>query len=85
MQLRPFQPGRHEHGGSSVSKPGVPGFPSFPQMPCSGPPQYVTLQLEAHLNTCFKRYVYFVAEFDLVEAKELAPLQQLISSLLPSE
>jgi len=48
-------------------------------------PQYVTLQLEAHLNTCFKRYVYFVAEFDLVEAKELAPLQQLISSLLPSE
>lgn len=45
-------------------------------------PQFVTLQLEAHLNTCFKRYVYFVAEFDLVEAKELAPLQQLISSLL---
>ncbi len=32
----------------------------------------------AHLNTCFKHFVYFIQEFDLVDAAELAPLQKLI-------
>ena len=44
--------------------------------------QFAQLQLEKHLNTCFKRYVFFVKEFALVEDKELAPLQQLITSFL---
>ena len=44
--------------------------------------QFAQLKLEPHLNTCFKRYVFFVKEFALVEDKELAPLQQLITSFL---
>jgi len=43
--------------------------------------QFVNLQASAHLNTCFKRFVFFVIEFDLVDRSVLSPLQQLISSL----
>jgi len=41
----------------------------------------VSLGEEAHLNTCFKHFYYFITEFDLVEKKELAPLQELIDNL----
>lgn len=37
---------------------------------------------EAHLNTCFKHFVFFVVEFDLIEEKELAPLKDLIDSFI---
>jgi len=38
---------------------------------------------QPHLNTCFKHFMYFVLEFDLITNKqELAPLQQLIDKLL---
>lgn len=41
------------------------------------------LGAEPHLNTCFKHYMYFVFEFDLIPNKgELAPLQELIDRLL---
>eukprot|EP01126_Amoeba_proteus_P007631 TRINITY_DN12740_c0_g1_i3.p1 TRINITY_DN12740_c0_g1~~TRINITY_DN12740_c0_g1_i3.p1 ORF type:complete len:131 (+),score=22.95 TRINITY_DN12740_c0_g1_i3:395-787(+) len=43
--------------------------------------QIVSLGEEAHLNTCFKHYYYFIEEFDLVDKKELAPLQDLINGL----
>lgn len=33
----------------------------------------------AHLNTCFKHFCFFIQEFNLVEDEELAPLQKLIS------
>ena len=34
------------------------------------------LGAEPHLNTCFKHYMYFVYEFNLIPKKdELAPLQ----------
>jgi len=36
---------------------------------------------EAHLNTSFKHFIYFVQEFDLIEKKELAPLDELIKTL----
>ena len=36
---------------------------------------------EAHLNTSFKHFIYFVQEFELIEKKELAPLQELIDRL----
>ncbi|KAF7258443.1 hypothetical protein EG68_04282 [Paragonimus skrjabini miyazakii] len=39
------------------------------------------LQEEAHLNTSFKHFIYFVMEFDLVQKRELAPLQPLIDLL----
>jgi MOB kinase activator 1 len=41
----------------------------------------VDLGEEAHLNTCFKHYYYFVTEFDLVPRKEMAPLEDLIQNL----
>jgi len=41
----------------------------------------VNLDVEAHLNTCFKHFYYFSQEFDLIEKKELAPLQDLIDNL----
>ena len=34
----------------------------------------VTLGAEAHLNTCFKHFMYFTHAFALIDAKELAPL-----------
>jgi len=42
----------------------------------------VGLGAEAHLNTCFKHFIYFVHEFKLIEPKELAPLKDLIDSLM---
>lgn len=29
---------------------------------------------EAHVNTCYKHFYYFVKEFDLIDTKELEPL-----------
>jgi len=42
----------------------------------------VGLGAEAHLNTCFKHFIYFVQEFKLIEVKELEPLKDLIDSLM---
>jgi len=41
----------------------------------------VSLGEEAHLNTCFKHFYYFITEFNLVDKKELLPLQELIDNL----
>jgi len=40
---------------------------------------------EAHLNTCFKHFYYFTKEFNLIETKELEPLQQVIANLTQDE
>ena len=37
---------------------------------------------EAHLNTSFKHFIYFIQEFSLIDKRELAPLQELIDKLL---
>jgi len=37
---------------------------------------------EAHVNTCYKHYYYFVDEFDLIDKKELEPLQELSDHLI---
>jgi len=42
----------------------------------------VSLGEEAHLNTCFKHFYYFIDEFNLVEKREMAPLQDLIDNLI---
>ncbi|KAF9349949.1 MOB kinase activator 1B [Mortierella sp. NVP85] len=42
----------------------------------------VSLGEEAHLNTSFKHFILFVKEFNLIDQKELAPLADLIESLL---
>ncbi|MGH0176618.1 UNVERIFIED_CONTAM: hypothetical protein FKN15_073340 [Acipenser sinensis] len=38
----------------------------------------IQLQEEAHLNTSFKHFIFFVQEFNLIDRKELVPLQELI-------
>eukprot|EP00123_Amoebidium_parasiticum_P005900 comp16976_c0_seq1/m.15624 comp16976_c0_seq1/g.15624 ORF comp16976_c0_seq1/g.15624 comp16976_c0_seq1/m.15624 type:complete len:216 (-) comp16976_c0_seq1:714-1361(-) len=45
----------------------------------------VSLGEEAHLNTSFKHFIFFIQEFNLIEKKELAPLQELIDSLCAKE
>lgn len=45
----------------------------------------VGLSAEAHLNTCFKHFIYFVHEFKLIEQKELEPLKDLIDTLMGKE
>ena len=37
-----------------------------------------SLGAEAHLNTCFKHFIFFIQEFNLVDKKELAPMEDLI-------
>lgn len=41
----------------------------------------VTLSAEGHLNTLFTHFVCFAREFDLLEKKELQPMQDLIQEL----
>lgn len=41
-----------------------------------------TMGAEPHLNTCFRHFVLFVLEFDLIDARELAPLRDLIDKLV---
>jgi MOB kinase activator 1 len=36
------------------------------------------LGCQNHLNTCFKHFIFFIERFNLVDAKELAPLADLI-------
>ncbi|XXG51395.1 hypothetical protein AAC387_Pa02g5178 [Persea americana] len=42
----------------------------------------VHLKEEAHLNTCFKHFILFSREFQLIEKAELAPLHEFIESIL---
>ncbi|EQC39796.1 mps one binder kinase activator-like 1 like B [Saprolegnia diclina VS20] len=42
----------------------------------------VSLGAEAHLNSCFKHFILFVIEFDLVDAREQEPLKDLIANLV---
>lgn len=37
------------------------------------------LEEERHLNTSFKHFIFFVTEFKLMDAKEFAPLKELIA------
>lgn len=41
--------------------------------------EFVALKAEAHLNTCFKHFLFFVKEFELVSDDEMAPLAELIA------
>lgn len=43
--------------------------------------EVVQLGEEAHLNTSFKHFIFFVQEFSLIDKRELAPLQELIEKL----
>jgi len=41
----------------------------------------IDLGVEAHLNTAFKHFYLFVAEFDLIEEKEMEPLKEHIDRI----
>lgn len=47
--------------------------------------QIQELGADAHLNTCFKHFIYFVLEFKLVDAKEMTPLQELIDTMMGAD
>ena len=38
-------------------------------------------QMEAHLNTSFRHFLFFVEEFDLIDKKQLTPLAPLIQEM----
>lgn len=42
----------------------------------------ISLGAEAHLNSCFKHFMLFVTEFDLVDKREQEPLKELIKNLI---
>ncbi|XP_055690773.1 MOB kinase activator-like 3 isoform X2 [Lutzomyia longipalpis] len=41
----------------------------------------VSIGAEAHVNTCYKHFYYFVQEFELVSPKELEPLSEMTSRI----
>lgn len=41
----------------------------------------VAIGAEAHVNTCYKHFYYFVKEFDLINAKELEPLAEMTAKV----
>jgi len=43
----------------------------------------VALGAEAHVNTCYKHFYYFVMEFNLISAKELEPLAEMTKRICP--
>ncbi|PRP75092.1 hypothetical protein PROFUN_03928 [Planoprotostelium fungivorum] len=43
--------------------------------------EIMDLGVEAHLNTAFKHFYLFIREFDLVEEKEMAPLEHTIQEI----
>jgi MOB kinase activator 1 len=43
--------------------------------------EVVQLGEEAHLNTSFKHFIFFVQEFEMIHETELTPLQELILKL----
>lgn len=40
------------------------------------------LDLDAHWNTSFQHFIFFIDEFDLISAKELVPLKPVIDEIL---
>ncbi|XP_014663821.1 PREDICTED: MOB kinase activator 3B-like isoform X2 [Priapulus caudatus] len=41
----------------------------------------VTIGAEAHINTCYKHFYYFVTEFNLIERRELEPLKEMTEKI----
>ncbi len=41
-------------------------------------PQIVMVDCQHHLNTSFKHFIFFTEKFNLVDAKEMVPLSELI-------
>ena len=48
---------------------------------CSGGWICLFFLQEAHVNTCYKHFYYFISEFDLVAQKELEPLKEMTARI----
>ncbi|MEW5317591.1 MAG: hypothetical protein WDW38_008876 [Sanguina aurantia] len=44
--------------------------------------QVCSLGEDAHFNTCFKHFIFFTLNYNLVDEKELVPLQELIDKYM---
>jgi len=42
----------------------------------------VEQKAQAHLNSCFKHFIYFVKEFGLIQDRDLAPMADYIDEML---
>ncbi|ESQ42063.1 hypothetical protein EUTSA_v10015917mg [Eutrema salsugineum] len=42
----------------------------------------VNLKEEAHLNTCFKHFILFISEYQLIDKADLDPLKDLVEKIL---
>ena len=80
------------HSQEEAGPLGAQPLPRLLELAASKPADFTGFDLvgmgglgaEPHLNTCFKHYMYFVNEFDLIPRKEeLQPLQELIDRLEP--
>ena len=54
-------------------------FRVYAHIYCNHMEHVTQISATAHLNTCFKHFYYFVREFQLVDEKELKPLEDIIS------
>jgi MOB kinase activator 1 len=56
-------------------------FRLYAHIYCSHSEKFRSIGANAHLNTCFKHFIYFSEEFSLIEKADLAPLEKLIVKL----
>ena len=59
-------------------------FRIYAHMYCEHFALVAALGIEAHLNTSFKQFVFFVREFELVDDREFAPVRELIDGVMSS-
>jgi MOB kinase activator 1 len=60
-------------------------FRVYAHVYCEHFSQIILLKEEPHLNTSFKHFISFVQEFNLIEKKEFAPLQEFIDRLMSKD
>jgi MOB kinase activator 1 len=56
-------------------------FRLYAHIYCSHSEKIRSIGANAHLNTCFKHFIYFVFEFKLMDKEDLAPLDKLIAKM----
>jgi len=56
-------------------------FRLYAHIYCSHSEKIRSIGANAHLNTCFKHFVYFILEFQLLSKEDMAPLDKLIVKL----
>ncbi|WBW75615.1 Sid2-Mob1 kinase complex regulatory subunit Mob1 [Schizosaccharomyces osmophilus] len=57
-------------------------FRIYAHIYCSHFHVMVALELESYLNTSFKHFVFFCKEFNLLDGKEYAPMEDLVESMV---